>query len=147
MEQITLLDAGPLMAVFEPSDRYHDPSKALLGKLPAKSVVTTSPVLTEVFHLLPAGTDKIRALRAFVRKGGVSLFSLKQTELGRALQLMGKYEDRPMDFADASLVVAAESLETRRILTVDRTDFLTYKISKGYQTVDFNIIGPERPDT
>ncbi|MGE3595451.1 MAG: hypothetical protein AB7N70_07850 [Dehalococcoidia bacterium] len=34
-------------------------------------------------------------------------------------ELMEKYQDRPMDLADASLVAAAERLEQRRIFTLD----------------------------
>jgi predicted nucleic acid-binding protein len=43
--------------------------------------------------------------------------------------LMARYRDRPMDFADATLVhlAARESLTT--ILTVDNDDFETYRIT------------------
>jgi predicted nucleic acid-binding protein len=33
---------------------------------------------------------------------------------------MELYSDHPMDFADASLVTAAEALGTRRVFTIDR---------------------------
>jgi predicted nucleic acid-binding protein len=36
-----------------------------------------------------------------------------------------------MDLADASLIVAAELLKTRKIFTVDRDDFATYRIRRG----------------
>jgi predicted nucleic acid-binding protein len=32
---------------------------------------------------------------------------------------------------DASLVVAAETLRTRKIFTIDRGDFSTYRINRG----------------
>ena len=42
---------------------------------------------------------------------------------------MSRYADRPMDFADATLVhlAARKSIET--ILTVDQTDFSVYRIT------------------
>jgi predicted nucleic acid-binding protein len=42
---------------------------------------------------------------------------------------MSRYADRPMDFADATLVhlAAGKSIET--ILTVDQTDFSVYRIT------------------
>ncbi len=43
-------------------------------------------------------------------------------------ELMEKYKDRPMDLADASLVVTAESENLRRIFTLDKTDFSIYRI-------------------
>jgi uncharacterized protein len=46
-----------------------------------------------------------------------------------------------MDLADASLVVAAETLETRTIFTVDRGDFSTYRIQRGHAHEPFEIIG------
>ena len=42
--------------------------------------------------------------------------------------LMEKYEDTPMDLADASLVAAAETLGLKRIFTLD-SDFYVYRIN------------------
>jgi transcriptional regulator NrdR family protein len=41
------------------------------------------------------------------------------------------------DFADASLVVAAEPLSTRKIFTIDRKDFDVYRIQRGHRKVSF----------
>jgi predicted nucleic acid-binding protein len=41
---------------------------------------------------------------------------------------MEKYKDIPMDFADASLVAAAERLGTNKIFTLD-SDFYIYRIN------------------
>jgi predicted nucleic acid-binding protein len=41
---------------------------------------------------------------------------------------MEKYKDRPMDLADASLVVASEILGTNKIFTLD-SDFSVYRIN------------------
>ena len=49
---------------------------------------------------------------------------------------MRQYADIPMDFADASLVVAAETLGIARIITFDR-HFKAYRID-GHKP--FNII-------
>ena len=37
-----------------------------------------------------------------------------------------------MDFADASLVAAAEALGTRRVFSIDRKDFETYRVRRGH---------------
>jgi len=42
-----------------------------------------------------------------------------------------------MDLADASLVVAAESLGTAKVFTLDYRDFSTYRYRKTHQ---FNLI-------
>ena len=53
---------------------------------------------------------------------------------------MEKYADKPMDFADASLVIAAQVLETQRIFTVDRKDFSAYRITSGHAYQHFDLI-------
>jgi predicted nucleic acid-binding protein len=42
--------------------------------------------------------------------------------------LMEQYKDRPVDLADASLIVAAERLGARRIFTLD-SDFYIYRLA------------------
>jgi predicted nucleic acid-binding protein len=45
----------------------------------------------------------------------------------RMVELMRRYANLPMDFADSSLVVLAEHLGHGRILTSDRRDFNIYR--------------------
>jgi len=42
--------------------------------------------------------------------------------------LMAQYSDRPMDFADATLVHLAAREHLSTILTIDRDDFETYRL-------------------
>ena len=44
------------------------------------------------------------------------------------MALMEKYDDLPMDLADSSIVVAAESLGVNRVFTLD-SDFTVYRIN------------------
>ncbi len=50
------------------------------------------------------------------------------TSLRRCRELLELYEDLPMDFADATLVVLAEDLGTDLVFTTDRRDFGIYRI-------------------
>lgn len=50
------------------------------------------------------------------------------TSLQRVRQLLDKYADLPMDFADATLVVLAEELDCTSVFTTDRTDFSVYRL-------------------
>ena len=50
--------------------------------------------------------------------------------LARAFELMEQYTDHPMDLADASLVVVAESRTLRRVFTTD-SDFYVYRLADG----------------
>jgi hypothetical protein len=40
---------------------------------------------------------------------------------------MRKYDDLPMDYADATLVALAEELDTGFVLTTDKRDFSVYR--------------------
>jgi predicted nucleic acid-binding protein len=101
---------------------------------------TTVPVLTEAFHRLSPASPGSRNLRDFIARGGASVWFLDAAALIRAFELMEQYADHPMDLADASLVVAAESLATTRIFTLDRGDLETYRVRRGHRAVTVDIV-------
>ena len=109
-----LIDAGPLIALFDPKDRSHRRCRDALRRL-EEPLYTTAPVLTEAFHLLDPGSRGSATLRGFVLQKGVAVWHLDDASLRRAFVLMEKYRDHPMDLADASIVVAAEALGTRKV--------------------------------
>lgn len=135
-----LVDTGPFVALFDPRDHLHERCQAVLQGLRAP-LCTTLPVLTEVFHLLTPSSQGSARVREFVNTGGCGVFYLDDARLGRAFALMEQYGDHPMDLADASIIVAAETLETRSVFTLDRGDFGTYRIKKGYRDQPVEIVG------
>ena len=135
-----LVDTGPFVALFDPQDALHERGKAVLKTI-REPLSTTIPVLTEAFHRLSPGSDGADRLREFVLRGGVGVWFMEDTGIRRALALMEQYADHPMDLADASLIVTAEALRTQKIFTIDRQDFATYRIRRGYRYVPVEIIG------
>ena len=134
-----LVDTGPLVALFDPRDWQHDRCVKALNRI-REPVSTTVPVLTEAFHVLrpeSAGSDR---LRDFVEKGGLQIWLFDRPSLTRAFELMERYAEHPMDLADASLVAAAESLGTRKVFTVDRKDFETYRVRRGHRSYPIEIV-------
>lgn len=127
---MTLVNTGPLVALCDPADQYHRASLRTLHKL-RDPLLTTLPVLAEAFHMLRPNSPGAARLRALVAKGALVPLWSDMPELLRSFDLMETYADQPMDFADASLIAAAESLGTLRIFTLDRRDFLKYRIRKG----------------
>ena len=55
---------------------------------------------------------------------------MRPLQIDAAVRLMAQYRDTPMDFADATLVLLAEELGERNILTLDRRGFTTYRTRK-----------------
>lgn len=58
----------------------------------------------------------------------------------QAFELMEQYGDHPMDFANASVIVAAESLRTTEIFTLDLADFRRYRIRRGHRHIKIDIL-------
>jgi predicted nucleic acid-binding protein len=134
-----LVDTGPLVALFDPKEELHATCRQTLSGIRVP-MVTTLPVLTEAFHILAPESRGSEALRDFIAEGGMGAHFGSQEELMRAFELMDTYRDRPMDLADASVIAAAETLGTRRVFTLDRNDFQTYRIKRGHRLYPVEII-------
>jgi hypothetical protein len=128
-----LLDTGFLVALLDRSERNHERCveelKAYSGEL-----LTTEPVLTESLYLLGPSTKAQKACIEFLLRGGAVLVPQSAASLSRAAALMEKYQDVPMDFADATLVVLAEETGADEVFTLDRKGFAAYRIHgrKGF---------------
>jgi predicted nucleic acid-binding protein len=129
---MTLCDTGPLVALLNVRDADHDRCSATLGTLRRDELVTTWLCLTEAMYLLGrwGGIRAQNALWTYVGDGLVSLYAPAHDEWQRMQALMNDYADAPMDVADASLVVAGETLKLHRIFTLDR-HFRAYRQRLG----------------
>jgi hypothetical protein len=122
-----LLDTGPLVAYLDVGDPEHGPVAARLEAF-SGGLATTSAVITEAMHFVSAAREGPRLLAEFVATSGTEVYDLCQpAELLEAAVLMEKYSDTPMDFADATLILLAEALDVRDVLTLDRRGFSTYR--------------------
>jgi hypothetical protein len=121
----TLIDAGPIIALFDRSDTYHGRITQFL-KSGSFHLISTWPVLTEASHMLDFDNRAQVALLEWVYRGGLELLQLDSAAVRRVIELTKKYDDVPMDLAVATLVVAAEHLGIRDIISID-TDFHVYR--------------------
>lgn len=134
-----LVDTGPLVALFDRGDSAHDRCVSVLKSL-REPLKTTTPVLTEAFYMLKPASRESDRLRDFIERRGLSIWFFDDDSLNRAFELMELYADHPMDLADASLVAAAESIRTRKVFTIDRSDFATYRIRRGHRHYPIDIV-------
>lgn len=136
----TLIDTGPLLATINRNDNRHNECATLLRRLDCP-FYTTLAVITEAMHLLGrhTGPPGQAALWRMLLRGDLVVEHPTQRDLRRMAELMDRYADRPMDFADASLVAIAERLRLDRIVTIDRTDFSIYRLD---DRKSFVIVGP-----
>jgi predicted nucleic acid-binding protein len=63
----------------------------------------------------------------WVMRGGLRLETVEQDDMAKLIGLTRKYRDLPCDFADATLVLAAEKTGIRSIISVD-SDFNVYRL-------------------
>jgi predicted nucleic acid-binding protein len=125
---MTLIDAGPLIAIIDADEPDHKSCLEVLDwiELP---LVTTWPAFTEAMYLLGRGAGIIaqRLLWRLVKTGRLVVADLSKASIDRCARLMDQYADRPMDLADATLVAYAEEHRHRRIFTLD-DDFHIYRL-------------------
>ena len=121
-----LADTGFLVAAISEDDQHHRRSLEISATIPPR-YITTWPCVTEAMHLLGIASAQEK-LRQQIEIGILRLYAPTHEDALRAFALMRRYADAPMDFADASLVVAAEVLIISRILTFDR-HFYVYRIN------------------
>ena len=120
----TLIDSGPLIALFDSDDRWHGPvAEWLSGN--RRQFVTSWCVLTEVCATLP--TRLWLQCLEFVDAGGASVINLPYAFLSKILAWQYKYADMPMDLADASLLALADHVGATDIITLDE-DFTVYRV-------------------
>src|SRR4030066_1950817 len=122
-----LLDTGPFVALLDSSEKNHQQSVMFFREFRGQ-LFTTEPVLTEVLYLLGPTIKGQKTGIEFILKGGAALVPQSLESLKRALELMEKYKDVPMDFADATLVALAEEMGIVEIFTLDIKGFSTYRI-------------------
>lgn len=122
-----ILDTGPFVALVDRSEGRHRDCVRTLESWTG-SIVTTEAVLTEALYLVGPSLPPQRACLDFILRGAVTLVPPSLESLRRVSALMEKYADRPMDYADATLVVLAEDLDTDQVFTLDRQDFSIYRL-------------------
>lgn len=114
-----LADASAILALLDRDDDAHPRCVEALATI-RDPLVTAWPALTEAMHLLVETPRGQEALFAMIEDAALGIALLDETDLPRMRELMRKYRDLPMDFADAALVRVAERDRLTRILSFDR---------------------------
>lgn len=128
-----LIDTSPLVALFIAHDKHHARCRAIAPIL-GSPFITTWACVAEAMHLLGkyGGHPAQDKLWMFIMSSKLIIHAHPPSEFERMRFLMQQYSDTPIDFADASLVAAAETLQEARIFTLD-SDFSVYRLH-GNQT-------------
>ena len=130
-----LIDSGPLIALFDSSDKHHQKSVEFI-KSNKFTLITAIASVTETLHLLNFNRNAQLDFLEWVNRGAVEICNIEQSDFERLKELTEKYRDLPMDFADSCLVLLAEKFGITSIATIDR-DFSIYRINgkKSFKTI------------
>lgn len=136
-----LIDTGAIIAMLQERDVWHQVCIETFQQL-RTPLLTSEAVLTELFHMCGTGRRNMEGAWGFLRSGAVKLAEIQDSELPELHALMSRYWDRPMDFADATLVHLAKRESLSTIFTVDHADFETYRIDGRHR---FRVLPTARP--
>ena len=132
MARTVLIDTGAIVAALRKRDTHHGWARANFEAL-SQPCRTCEAVVSESFFLLERIPNGRKTLGALLERGVITVdFSLKE-HLADTLELMRRYHDTPMSFADACLVRMAEIFPDAVVLTTD-SDFLAYR-KHGRQSI------------
>jgi predicted nucleic acid-binding protein len=126
---IAILDTGPWVALIDRSESRHAECVQWLKNFSGR-LYSTEAVLTEVLYILNFSITAQSAALDFVLQSVVEIVPSNPESLKKIKNLMKKYADLPMDFADATIVCLATETGMQNIVTFDKRDFAIYKLPK-----------------
>lgn len=124
-----LLDTGPLVALLDRSDPYHDACVRLWHDI-ADRCLTTEAVVTEATHLVGRAGGSPLPLELLLA-AHIPIVSIESLGHEHAVRLMRAYGMLPMDYTDATLVIVADAIRVSTIFTLDRKGFSLYRRGNG----------------
>lgn len=129
MARRALLDTGFVVALVNQADPDHERCVEVWRELRTQ-LLSVDGVLVEAAHLLRRSPGGPAGVVGLVFGAGTELIATTEPRASRAMALMKKYADVPMDFVDALLVAVAEEHKVHDVLTLDRRGFLTYRVGR-----------------
>ena len=132
--QKTIIDSGPIIALFDRSDKYHHQVLDFL-KLFQGELITSWAVITEVSHMLDFNLQVQIDFLKWIEKGGIEVYDISQDEISDIRVMMEKYLDIPMDLADATLMYIANRENIKNIVSID-SDFDIYRTLKKQSLIN-----------
>lgn len=127
-----LVDTSGLVAALFPDQLHHRECARILSE--AKGPFVLSPfVLAEIDYLVSklAGVSIELALLEDVAAGAYEVATFDASDVGRALRVAKQYKDLALGLADASIVVLANRLQIKQVLTLDERHFRAVTASDG----------------
>ena len=126
-----IADTGPLVALLNRRDQFHDWAKDQASRF-SPPLLTCEVVIAEACFLLRSHVAGVNELLRLVNDGYVTVPFRLESEARSVWELMNRYRNVPMSLADACLVRMAEIHDSHSIVTLD-ADFRIYRLHRKQQ--------------
>ena len=126
----TLVDTGPLVAIASARDQYHQICVEQL-RLLQPPLLTCWPVITEAAWLLRHQPSAVERLLGSFEVGLLRLLILDEKAPRWLAEFLTRYRKMGAQIADGALVHLAEREGIDTVFTLDRRDFLVYRLPHG----------------
>ena len=121
----TIADTGIIVAFLSKQDQWREWTLSQMQSASAP-YLTCEAVITEACFLMRKSPNGKQDVISLVEAGILQIDFSLSNEILKIKALMKKYENVPMDFANACLVRMSELVENSVVFTVD-SDFLIYR--------------------
>jgi predicted nucleic acid-binding protein len=121
---VILLDTSGVLSALDAHEPRHVASARSL-RAAGEPRLLSPFVLAELDYLLATrvSTSAARGFLEEVASGAYELAAFDGGDVGRATEILDRYQDVELGLADASIVVLAERYGTRDVLTLDERHF------------------------
>ena len=136
-----VIDTGPLFAIYDSSDRYHNSVREYIEQL--RPSISLSPyVLAELDYLVQTrfGAKVELSMLNDISNGSFVLESFDGEDFIACMKIIEKMNNQEIGLTDASVVHLAERNNTNTIMTLDYKHFNPMRNSKNKP---FNLV-PEK---
>jgi hypothetical protein len=128
MVMAILVDTGPLYALADEDDQYHEVIVRYVSAA-NEALIVPGPVVPEVCYLLLEylGAEAEMQFLRSVANQELLLEHFTIKDLGRAIEILEQYRDAEFGMVDATVMAMAERLKIEVLLTIDHRDFSIYR--------------------
>lgn len=122
MDRRLIADISGIISFLDRDDQYHSLAVDIVRNY---QIIIPVTVLPEVDYLVTKylGEKVARTFLEDLKEGYFDYINLELEQIDKITKLMKRYQDLPLGFVDASLVILAEYHQIKRILTLDRRHF------------------------
>ncbi|MDQ3460714.1 MAG: PIN domain-containing protein [Deinococcota bacterium] len=125
---VIIADSGAVYGFFNHKDEHHAQLRVLFER--ERNILIPTAVLAEIAYLLETRVGT-KALEIFLKaiENRLLLLAGSEADIRRIRELVVKYGDLPLGFADAAVIALAER-EGGRVATTDRRHFTIVKAKR-----------------